>query len=59
MRKTWQKPKLVILVKGRPEEYVLSACKDSAGAEENAVDAFVDCELNATICGACDVLDGS
>ncbi len=27
MKKKWQKPKLVVLVKGRPEEFVLTGCK--------------------------------
>lgn len=31
-KKTWQKPKLIILVRGRPEEMVLSACKTSTSS---------------------------
>jgi hypothetical protein len=27
MKKIWQKPKLIILAKGRPEEFVLAGCK--------------------------------
>ena len=27
MNKVWQKPKLIILYRGRPEESVLAACK--------------------------------
>jgi len=27
MKKTWKKPKLVILYRGKPEESVLAACK--------------------------------
>lgn len=27
MKKIWQKPKLIILVRGRPEEFVLAGCK--------------------------------
>jgi hypothetical protein len=31
-RKVWKKPKLIVLVRGRPEEAVLQACKsDSVG----------------------------
>jgi hypothetical protein len=26
-KKTWQKPKLIILTRGRPEEFVLAGCK--------------------------------
>jgi hypothetical protein len=31
MKKEWTKPKLVSLYRGRPEESVLSACKDAGG----------------------------
>jgi hypothetical protein len=27
MKKTWQRPKLTILLRGRPEEMVLAGCK--------------------------------
>jgi hypothetical protein len=27
MKKIWQKPKLIVLVRGRPEESVLAGCK--------------------------------
>jgi hypothetical protein len=27
MKMTWQKPKLIILARGRPEEFVLAGCK--------------------------------
>ncbi len=27
MKKVWQKPELVVLVRGKPEESVLAACK--------------------------------
>jgi hypothetical protein len=27
MKKTWEKPKLIILMRGRPEEMVLTNCK--------------------------------
>jgi hypothetical protein len=29
MKKIWEKPKLIILLKGRPEELVLANCKGS------------------------------
>lgn len=32
MKKTWEAPKLVILVRTRPEESILSACKTNVGA---------------------------
>ena len=27
MKRIWQKPKLIILARGRPEEFVLAGCK--------------------------------
>jgi hypothetical protein len=27
MKKIWEKPKLIILLRGRPEEFVLAGCK--------------------------------
>jgi hypothetical protein len=27
MKKIWEKPKLIILARGRPEEFVLAGCK--------------------------------
>jgi len=29
MKKTWETPKLIVLVRGRPEESILSACKSN------------------------------
>ena len=31
MKKVWCKPKLIVLYRGRPEEAVLTFCKDSGG----------------------------
>ena len=32
MKKPWQKPKLIVLVRGAPEERVLGACKTTSSA---------------------------
>lgn len=32
MKKKWEKPKLIVLARGRPEEFVLGSCK-TAGTE--------------------------
>jgi hypothetical protein len=29
MKEVWEKPKLIILLRGRPEEFVLAGCKGS------------------------------
>ena len=57
MKKTWQKPKLVILFRGRPEEYVLSACKEAAGT--GPASNLGDCEVNGLFCGECEGNGGS
>lgn len=31
MKKIWEKPELIVLVKGTPEEFVLQACKWPTG----------------------------
>jgi hypothetical protein len=31
MKKVWEKPKLIVLYRGRPEESVLQACKGDTG----------------------------
>ena len=36
MKKVWEKPKLVVLVRSKPEEAVLNACKgDDVGESSN------------------------
>ena len=32
-KKTWSKPELIVLVRGKPEEAVLGTCKIDAGGE--------------------------
>ena len=49
MKKAWRKPVLIILVRGKPEESVLSACKGNGSlAVQNAQSG---CEANPS--GAC------
>lgn len=42
-KKKWEKPKLIILTRGKPEERVLIACKAGVlgGLSANAVGCFV------------------
>jgi hypothetical protein len=61
MRKTWQKPKLVVLVRGRPEEFVLGPCKDSgvpATPNGPAIEE-TDCIQNLVNCSVCSEVAGS
>ena len=54
MKKTWQKPKLIVLVRGKPEERVLGACKTSTGG--GPVSDEGSCRANEQYCGDCDAL---
>jgi hypothetical protein len=56
MNKVWQKPKLIILYRGRPEESVLLGCKIAAsGVASGAVAVKVnDCSKNP--CNTCNIL---
>jgi hypothetical protein len=60
MRKTWQKPKLVVLVRGRPEEFVLAACK-TAGAPTEVTPTIneSDCRQNLVNCEDCSAMNGT
>ena len=58
MRKTWQKPKLVVLVRGRPEEFVLGQCKD-VGTPGTPVGDDTDCNQNLVNCAVCSVVAAS
>ena len=33
--KDWEKPELIVLVRNKPEEAVLSSCKSAAGGDGN------------------------
>jgi len=52
MKKQWKKPELLVLVRTRPEEAVLSSCKDGkAGSDVVASDA--GCLVyDGAICGS-------
>lgn len=59
MKKIWEKPKLIILLRGRPEELVLADCKASnfAGGRNNQNNAclrirFFGCWGNCSSLGA-------
>jgi hypothetical protein len=51
MREVWQKPQLVILVRGKPQEVILSACK--VGGSSVSPSAFKDgCDFEPSACEA-------
>jgi len=60
MKKTWVAPKLIILVRGKPEELVLDVCKAMfEGAGPTAM-AFSFCgQIYLGACAACSDLSDS
>jgi hypothetical protein len=57
MKRIWQKPKLIILERGRPEESVLQACKTSAVAGPNTIKNI--CYKNKPCNGKCSAIGTS
>ena len=60
MKKTWTKPELVMLVRGKAEEAILMACKvqgNPTGALTNEVGS--DCLENLVFCSICSATTGS
>ena len=55
MKKTWRKPKLVVLFRGRPEEYVLAACKSANNPDggQTQVQSGTVCLENLVNCDPC------
>jgi hypothetical protein len=52
MRKTWMKPKLVVLVRGTADERVLEGCK-SEYPDNGPESIQADCYVNGDYCGPC------
>jgi hypothetical protein len=51
-KKEWQNPELIVLVRGRPEEAVLTPCKSSSVAGGSGDEAS-GCNFYEGACGAC------
>lgn len=56
-KKVWSKPKLVVLVRGRPEEAILNGCKVDLTEGPNNSDLY--CKNEGGRCLACSTLGGS
>jgi hypothetical protein len=56
-KEKWQNPELIVLVRGRPEEAVLSACKGELPGGYN--DQAGACLVGALACDVCEVLGAS
>ncbi len=53
-KQPWSRPELIVLVRGKPEERVLSACKTVIVSGPGTSDAACD-----TTSGSCDTLESS
>lgn len=53
MKKTWDKPELVVLFRGKPEESVLLHCKHKSNPAVAPANIHDDCNDNTAVCGAC------
>jgi hypothetical protein len=51
-KKKWEKPKLIVLVRGKPEEAVLAGCKNP-GAAVLPTDSYGYCSSTEISCAAC------
>lgn len=59
-KKKWSTPKLIVLARGKPEEYVLETCKVVGGGGKHSI-AVGDCKERVTppVEGQCDSYVGS
>ena len=60
-KKKWEKPKLVVLVRGMPEEAILGVCKNAGVPNVGPVDQFTsECmEAYAPTCSQCSTRSGT
>lgn len=63
MKKPWKKPKLIVLVRGKSEERVLTVCKTTSSAATSSTDydgcAAIPFGAPMAICGDCSTYGGS
>jgi hypothetical protein len=61
MKKEWKKPQLTVLVRTRPEESILAACKTAGQAAVDASTFNTNCLANDTFggCQQCSSTIGS
>jgi len=53
MKKNWEKPELVVLFRGKPEEAVLTHCKHKSETPVAPFPYHDDCNNRVGCCGAC------
>jgi hypothetical protein len=52
-KKKWHRPKLIVLVKAKPEEAVLSVCKGTGSGPGGPGTLYFDCNSAPAICLEC------
>jgi hypothetical protein len=52
MKKTWQTPQLIVLVRGQMQERILSACKSNE-LPDGPIANYSQCEGGDGICPSC------
>jgi hypothetical protein len=55
MRKSWMKPKLIVLVRGTSDERVLTGCKTLYAGSLAGTPEQTGCQYNKDLCGNCSV----
>jgi len=59
MKKAWEKPQLVVLVRSQPQEAILILCKGD-GVAQSSGDSYGGCETYVPACEMpCNMLDAS
>ena len=53
MKKKWETPKLVVLVRGRPEESILTACKNNSYYDDGPIVYDDNCRSSYYGCTWC------
>lgn len=51
MKEVWKTPELIVLSRGKPEESVLSYCKQSLGADTSSGTGFRACAGDSSCTG--------
>jgi hypothetical protein len=59
MKKVWETPKLIALVRGKPEESLLAACKTEYAAGGDPNGGFASCSQDTDFCPVCSELQQS
>ncbi len=60
MKKLWEKPKLTVLVRGKPEEDVLLQCKTAGDFLDGSPDDNLkNCKTGVGPCNKCNIIGAS